>query len=88
MFHKCPPTKQKPNFIAREYLPRATEKKKKLKKKKIKIKKTTKKQRKVHEPILHVIVNALSKTYVILAQFSTDLHIKHLVDPDAFILGI
>ena len=75
MFHKCPPTKQKPNFIAREYLPRATEKKKK-------------KQRKVHEPILHVIVNALSKTYVILAQFSTDLHIKHLVDPDAFILGI
>ena len=76
MFHKCPPTKQKPNFIAREYLPRATEKKKK------------KKQRKVHEPILHVIVNALSKTYVILAQFSTDLHIKHLVDPDAFILGI
>ena len=82
MFHKCPPTKQKPNFIAREYLPRATEKKNKNKK----IKK--KKQRKVHEPILHVIVNALSKTYVILAQFSTDLHIKHLVDPDAFILGI
>ena len=76
MFHKCPPTKQKPNFIAREYLPRATEKKQK------------KKQGKVHEPILHVIVNALSKTYVILAQFSTDLHIKHLVDPDAFILGI
>ena len=77
MFHKCPPTKQKPNFIAREYLPRATEKKKKKKKK-----------RKVHEPILNLIVNALSKTYVILAQFSTDLHIKHLVDPDAFILGI
>ena len=51
-------------------------------------KKKKKKQRKVHEPILHVIVNALSKTYVILAQFSTDLHIKHLVDPDAFILGI
>lgn len=74
MFQKCPPTKQKPNFIAGEYLPRATEKKQK--------------QRKVHEPILHVIVNNLSKTYVILAQFSTDLYIKHLVDPDAFILGI
>lgn len=74
MFHKCPPTKQKPNFIAREYLPRATEKKQK--------------QRKVLEPILHVIVNTLSKTYVILAQFSTNLYIKHLVDPRAFILGI
>ena len=64
-------------------------KKKKNNKKIKKIKKKKKKkQRKVHEPILHVIVNALSKTYVILAQFSTDLHIKHLVDPDAFILGI
>ena len=42
----------------------------------------------MHETILNVKVNALSKTYVILAQFSTDLHIKHLVDPDAFILGI